>query len=189
MSRLVLASASPRRRKLLADAGYEFSVIESPYVEDMTLTLDPVELARVIAEGKARAMHMPDAVVLAADTIVVIGASVLGKPRDDADATRMLEMLGGAEHEVITGYAVLEGDKMASGAVATKVRFRPLNEAEIAAYVVTGEPIGKAGAYAIQGGAAAFVKSIDGPLDNVIGLPVNEVSAALREYGIVPVTK
>ena len=194
MYRLALASASPRRLELLTGAGYAFSVIESPYEEDMTLALDPPELARVIAEGKARAaaaISGPDKIVLAADTIVVAGASVLGKPRDAEDASRMLGLLSGAEHEVITGYAVIDNKsvKMTSGAVITRVRFRPLGEAEIAAYVASGEPMGKAGAYAIQGGAAKFVESVDGPLDNVIGLPLKEVGEALREFGIVPVSK
>ena len=192
MSRLVLASASPRRRELLSDAGYEFSVIDSPFEEDMTLPLDPRELARVIAEGKAGAtapLCEPDSVVLAADTIVVLGKSVLGKPRDAADATRMLRMLGGAEHEVITGYAVVDtrSGAMASGVVITRVRFRPITDAEIAAYIASGEPMDKAGAYAIQGGAAAFVESITGPLDNVIGLPLKEVSEALRKFKITPI--
>ena len=188
MPELMLASASPRRRELLSRAGFRFTVAESPYIEDMTLPLDPSELAAVMAEGKARAINAPDAVVLGADTIVVLGRSVLGKPLDAEDAARMLARLSGAVHEVITGYAVIDNSsgETSSGAVTTRVRFRAITDAEISEYIATREPMGKAGAYAIQGGASKFVESIDGPLDNVMGLPMKEVGEALARSGILP---
>lgn len=188
MSKLILASASPRRRQLMADAGYTFEVIESPYQEDMTLELPPAELARVLALNKARAVDA-DGVIIGADTIVVCDGHIMGKPVDADDARRMLRMLGGVTHEVMTGIAVVGGDKEHSQTIATKVSFRVLTEAEIEAYISTGEPMDKAGAYAIQGGAAVFVESIDGAIDNVIGLPMRELGEVLGTVGVVRLFK
>lgn len=178
---IVLASASPRRRKLMEGAGYRFRVMPSE-ADESTPPGMPAEQAVVeVARRKARAVDAGDALVLAADTIVALGDEILGKPRDAADARRILARLSGREHRVLTGVAARRGARLWSGVETTKVRFRELSEDEIAAYVATGEPLDKAGAYAIQGGAAGFVEAMDGPLDNVVGLPMGLAARLLDE--------
>jgi septum formation protein len=188
--RLVLASASPRRRELLARAALAFEVAESPYEEDLTLDLPPAALARHLAREKARAAGPahPDSVLLAADTIVVLGERVLGKPADGEDARRMLRRLSGRAHRVITGFTVLDTNsgRETTASLETTVRFRSLREEEIEAYVAGGEPLDKAGAYAIQEGGARFVERMEGDYDNVVGLPVADVLRVLAEFGVFP---
>jgi septum formation protein len=184
--RLILASASPRRQELLSRAGLSFDVIPSSYEEDLSLNMPPMELAMYLAHGKARevAARYPDVVVIGADTFIVHEGDILGKPSGEDDAREMLGALSGKAHEVITGYTVIHGDKVVSQSVSTKVVFRQLSDDEINEYVATGEPMGKAGAYAIQGMGEKLVERIEGSLDNVIGLPVNEVMEVLRKFGI-----
>ncbi len=177
---LILASASPRRRELLDNAGIVFSVRVAAVDETRGEEESAVEYVRRLAESKARAVpRAPDEIVLGADTTVVIGRHVLEKPRDAADARRMLTLLAGQTHEVITGIC-LSHDR---GAVVehsiTRVEFAPLSPEAIDAYIATGEPFDKAGAYAIQGRASCFITRIEGCYFNVVGLPVSLVARRL----------
>lgn len=183
--RLILASASPRRRALLASLGIPFGVVASGHEERPWPREKPASYALRNAMEKARAVacQYPDATVLAADTIVVLDDQILEKPVDEGHAVSMLKRLSGREHEVITGVCARHphGDSFCecAEAVRTRVRFRRLSDEEVSAYVATGEPMDKAGAYAIQGGAAGFVDRIDGPFDNVVGLPLDAVRRVL----------
>jgi septum formation protein len=183
---ILLASASPRRRDLLQAAGIPFEV-EAPLVDE---TRWPMEGAEAYVERMARAKataaarRHPERVVLAADTIVVVGERVLGKPVDSADAGAMLRALSGRSHVVMTAVAVAHNGGVHTAVDRTTVRIRRIEDDEIDAYVSTGEPFDKAGAYAIQGAAQAFIEGIDGALDTVIGLPVGRARVLLREVGI-----
>jgi len=188
---LVLASRSPRRRALLAEAGIGFSLRAYPEIDETPAAglAAPLDVVRELAERKALAAALltPQVLVLTADTLVFLGGNVLGKPRDAAGARRMLSALGGRTHEVATGVALAGAGadgatRLHSGAASTRVTFRPLGEAEIAAYVASGEPLDKAGAYGIQGGAAGFVADLEGDLDTVIGLPIGLVRRLLAEW-------
>ncbi len=185
--KIILASKSPRRSELLKKAGLEFSVVPSSYDEEMHLDLQPEALAGHLALKKAEdvAAANPGAIVIGADTIVVTESEVLGQPADEASARTMLEKLSGRSHRVITGFAVLclETGAKEVESVSTKVYFRPLGDAEIDAYIKTGEPMDKAGAYAIQGGAAAFVEKTEGDYYNVVGLPVSALLESLKKSG------
>ena len=186
--RLVLASASPRRRELLAAAGLSFEV-DPVVVDEGRLPGEPpaayVErVARLKATTGAR--RWPDAVVLGADTAVVIGADVLGKPGSPADAADMLRRLSGSAHEVLTGIALAAREGVRSAVERTTVWFVPMTEEAIAWYVASGEPMDKAGAYAIQGLASRFVPRIEGSYSNVVGLPVAGVLQLLHEVGHPP---
>ena len=185
---LILASASPRRRELLTQIQIPFRVVESD-VDEQETGHDPTEMCLGLAEKKAIQVYRlaGPAWVLGADTIVVIAGKILGKPRDEADAREMLALLAGTGHRVITGFCVIDpsGLPVHSEAVSTDVRFKPLSDREIEAYVRTGEPFGKAGAYAIQGIGAFMVESICGSYSNVVGLPVCAVIKALIRVGAI----
>lgn len=174
--RLVLASTSPRRAMLLRAAGYDFDVRPSGADEWPYAGGDPGLYTESLAEAKA-VEGGGDEVVVGADTVVVLDGTVLGKPVDADDAAGMLRRLSGRTHEVITGVAVRHGARVRSGHARTRLTLRPLEEREIHAYVATGEPLDKAGAYGYQGGAARFVTRVEGDADTVIGLPI----ALLRE--------
>ncbi len=197
--RLVLASASPRRRALLAGLGFEFVVEPSRYIEVNGEEDDPAKAARRHALGKARevAARIPGSLVIGADTLVVEGGRLMGKPVGADEARAMLRRLSGREHEVLTGVALA----CASAADAaretlreagasrevvelarTRVRFRDLDEAEIDAYLASGEPFDKAGAYGIQGLASQFVSGIEGCYFNVMGLPLELLTRMLRAW-------
>ncbi len=188
---LVLASASPRRRELLAGLGFEFECLPSDYAEEDGAGADAADLARANAGGKARevALRRPGALVIGADTVVVAGEKLLGKPGDAAAAAEMLRLLSGREHRVITGLALARHEPACAkldfrdGHGDTIVRFRELDDAEIAAYIESGEPFDKAGAYGIQGLAAQFVDGIEGCYFNVMGLPLERLTRMLREWG------
>ena len=187
--RLVLASASPRRRELLGWLGVEF-VVDPADVDERPLPDESAaQLVRRLAAAKAdaTAAQRPAAWVLAADTVVEIDGDVLGKPANPADAVTMLARLAGREHRVVTGFVLVAPDGMtrADEVVVSRVCFRPLRPAAIAAYADSGEPLDKAGGYAIQGRGAALVSSIEGSFTNVIGLPLQEVEAALAEAGLL----
>jgi len=183
LGKVVLASASPRRRELLAGLGLEFSV-EVPQIDESPL---PGEAARPfverLADGKARAIAAaPGTVLVAADTVVVLDGAILGKPADEAHAAEMLAGLSGRSHEVVTGVCVRKGERRQVFSVATEVVFRTLEEGEIRAYIASGCPMDKAGAYAIQGGAAHMVRAIKGSYTNVVGLPLCELHEALISF-------
>ena len=187
MALIVLASASPRRAELLASAGLRFVVAPSSVVEERHPNEPPEAFVRRLAAAKARdvAATRPDGVVVGADTEVVLDGEVLGKPRDDQDARAMLARLSGRAHDVLSGYEVYDvgARRGEGGVVRTRVEFAALSPAEIDAYVATGEPRGKAGAYAIQGRAAGMIRRIDGSYTNVVGLPLREVLEALARMG------
>jgi len=189
---LVLASASPRRRELLAQAGFSFTVHPAHVPEDPFPGEEPIAYVTRLAREKAEAVfrelssrepgspHM----VLGADTTVTIDGQILGKPEDPADAARMLRLLSGRSHHVITGVAVVTAESAQVAAEVTGVRFLSLSDEEIASYVATGEPMDKAGAYAIQGRAARWIPRIEGCYFNVVGLPLALVSSLLEPLTI-----
>lgn len=181
---LVLASASPRRKELLELAGLDFKIVPSHALEPLPDDSEsPEEYAVSMARIKAVevAGRCPDAVVLGADSVVAVDMDILGKPADEADAVRMLGMLSGRTHRVVTGVCVVmpgRGDRMFS--VSTDVTMADISPQAAKAYVATGEPMDKAGAYAVQGRAACFVTKINGSYTNVVGLPLAEVVEALK---------
>jgi septum formation protein len=181
---LILASSSPRRAELLRAAGIPFEVIPVDVDESLLKLEPPGEHVRRLARGKADAAFAshPDAVVLGADTIVTVGGEIMSKPRDAGDATRMLRLLSGREHEVLTGVALVARRGAVVEVARTRVWFNPLTEAEIADYVATGEPLDKAGAYGIQGIGSRFIDRIQGSYSNVVGLPVALVYRLLKGY-------
>ena len=178
---LVLASRSPRRAELLRSAAIEFSVRAADIDEAPVAGEDPLDYVLRVAKDKARAVvAAPQELVLAADTIVVLGSEIMGKPRDADHAVRMLTALSGRKHEVITGICFRRGEEILPDAVSTAVWITALNEQEIRDYVASGEPMDKAGAYGIQGIASRFIDRIEGSYTNVVGLPVGLVYQHLR---------
>ena len=229
MHRLILASASPRRRELLAQAGFTFDVHPAHIPEDPLPDEDPIAYVTRLAREKAQAVFheltstrtsatahsgsepghsatglkgtgfSPDVsaagsegalaleaqwVILGADTTVTLDNHILGKPEDAADAARMLRLLSGRTHRVITGVAAVTADRVEVAAEVTGVRFLALSDEEIASYIATGEPMDKAGAYAIQGRAARWIPRIEGDYFNVVGLPLSLVSTLLEVTGV-----
>lgn len=184
--RLVLASASPRRRELLGTLGLAFSCVPADIPEVRAPHEAAEDFVQRLALEKARtvARSRPGAVVLGSDTEVVLDGQPLGKPADRADAERMLQALSGRSHSVMTAVALVQGRREAVRLVETKVHFRPLSEAEIQAYWETGEPADKAGAYGIQGLGAIFVERLDGSYSGVVGLPLFETAELLKEFEI-----
>ncbi len=184
--RLILASASPRRADLLAAAGFAFDVMPVEIDERVLGAERPADYVARLARQKARdiARRNSGRPVLGADTAVVVDDRILGKPADAAEAGRMLQMLSGRSHKVLTGVAVCLDDREAGEVACTRVRFLQLSAAEIAWYVASGEPYDKAGAYAVQGFASRFVESIDGSYSNVVGLPVATVYRLLKQLGV-----
>ena len=187
-SPLVLASASPRRKQLLRQIGIHFHTRTSRIREDI-LSRDPLVNARLLAEAKAQAVLRKSGAnwVLGADTIVVLGSAILGKPKNEDEASSMLRQLSGKEHRVITGFCLVAPDSRPahSEAVVTQVTFKTLGKGEIRRYVATGEPFGKAGSYAIQGVGAFLVKRISGSYTNVVGLPLCALVNALLAAGAI----
>jgi septum formation protein len=185
--RLILASASPRRSELLRAAGFDFQVVPADVDERPLPGESPDTYVRRVALDKALAVAacLPDAVVLAADTCVVVDDAILGKPADEADAASMLAMLSGRPHDVLTGVAVIGPAGTRVESADSRVVFAPLSAGEIAWYVASGEPSDKAGAYAIQGLASRFVERVEGSYSNVVGLPVALVYRLLREQGFL----
>lgn len=179
----VLASASPRRRQLLAAAGLSFVVTPADLDEAVLPGEAPRDYVRRVARAKARAV--PGAAVLAADTTVDLDGEILGKPVDAADAAAMIRRLAGRAHRVHTGVALRVEGRVYGFVQTTPVHFRPLTDAEIAAYVGTGDPLDKAGAYGIQSAGGAVVDRLRGSYTNVMGLPLRETVALLRRHGVV----
>ncbi len=186
---LVLASASPRRRELLTQVGFQFRVLAAEIPEDPQPGEDPIAYVTRLAREKAEAVRahlavnppdsQPAAIVLGADTTVVVDGQILGKPESASDAARMLRLLSGRTHQVITGVAVVSPTQTLIAAEVTAVQFFSLSDQEIADYISTGEPMDKAGAYAIQGRAARWIPRIHGCYFNVVGLPLALVASLL----------
>ena len=173
--RIILASQSPRRRELLERMGVaEFDIIPAQGEEVMDPSLSPDRLVEELSRQKCAevAAAHPDGLVIAADTVVSVGGLVLGKPHSEAEAASMLRLLSGRDHQVMTGCTILYGDRVETFTEVTSLHFRPLSEKEIQKYVQSGEPMDKAGAYGIQGGAALFCEKLEGDYYNVMGLPV-----------------
>jgi septum formation protein len=186
--KIILASASPRRKEILKAAGLKFSIDAGDYEEDMNMKLKPHQLAKFLSSKKAGAIAVKytNALVIAADTFIVFKDSLLGKPHTKEEALRMLTLLNGKSHSVITGFTIIDTDtkKKLSRSVETRVYFRKMTAQEIEAYVKTGEPLDKAGAYAIQGIGAVIVKKIEGDYFNVMGLPLSSLTEALKKFGV-----
>lgn len=184
----ILASGSPRRRELLEMLGVpNLTIRPAKGPERATPGAGPEQTVRELSLHKAQEVAQtcaPEDIIIAADTIVYLDGAILGKPKDHDDAVRMLTALSGREHIVYTGVAVLRGGKLRQAAEQTAVRFRTLTPAEIERYIATGEPMDKAGAYAIQGLAAMFVIGLDGDYYNVMGLPVCPLAMILRKFGV-----
>jgi septum formation protein len=187
-SPLILASASPRRKRLLAQLRLPFRS-ETSHVSEEATREDPMNIPRLLAERKACQVRSKSkkAWILGADTVVTIDDEILGKPAHEGEARHMLSLLGGKEHRVITAICILNplGEIAHSEAVTTRVRFKKLTDEEIEGYVNTGEPYGKAGSYAIQGIGAFMVQSISGSYTNVVGLPVCALIKALLSVGAI----
>lgn len=189
MSRIILASQSPRRRELLGQMGFQdFEIIPAVGEEEADSSLPITEYVEQLALHKAAEVaarvNDPDAIVIGADTIVVHHDEILGKPRNQAHAFQMLSNLSGSRHMVYTGVALIQGERRITGHEGTKVRFCALTEQEILAYIATGEPMDKAGAYGIQGRGGLLVDSIEGDFYNVVGLPICRLSRMLAGIGI-----
>ncbi|MBE6830713.1 Maf family protein [Caproiciproducens sp. R1] len=178
---LLLASTSPRRSELLKMAGYEFTAAPSDVSEGYLRGTPPMQIVELLAARKAEAVakQNPQDTVLGADTVVVFKGRVLGKPKDAEEAKAMLRLLSGNVHQVYTGYCIISGKELIRGHECTSVEFYPLSENEISAYCETKEPMDKAGAYAIQGRGALFIKRIDGDFYNVMGLPIGKINRIL----------
>ena len=184
--RIILASKSPRRKEILEDLGLEFEIIVADADESSDIR-EPKRLVETLASRKGRAVleklggGVSDTLIIASDTLVYADGEFLGKPRDRADAERMIRKLSGNSHSVVSGlYLFLDG-KEVSAAAETRVIFDAMSDGEIAAYLDTSEPYDKAGAYAIQGKAGAYIKGIEGDYFNVVGLPVNLMKNTLKE--------
>jgi septum formation protein len=185
---VILASASPRRKELLEKIGLNITVDPSHYPEDKHINLNPEELVKSLSVGKAKAVAQkhPNAIIIAADTIGVLRGKIIGKPHTAEEARKMLRMLSGKSHRVITGFTILDSfsKKTVTRTVETRVYIKKLSPAEIQDYVNTGEPLDKAGAYAIQGLGSVIVERINGDYYNVMGLPLNSLSESLKNFGI-----
>jgi septum formation protein len=187
---LVLASASPRRKELLTQAGYEYKVIPANIPEERHPNEDPNTFVTRLAQEKAQAIFdqlartspIEKVLVLGADTIVVTPEKILGKPQDPEDAARMLRLLSGRTHQVITGVCFIAKQHTQVATETTVVTMREITEAEIVAYVASGEPMDKAGAYAIQGYAARWIPRIEGCYFNVVGLPIARVAEMIESF-------
>lgn len=182
--RLILASGSPRRRELLACMGYTFEIIV-PDVDE-NVSGHARDIVGILSRRKAEAVAGAEdhGIVIASDTLVSLDGAALGKPHDEADARRMLTMLSGRTHEVFTGVTIIDAAsaKSQTRVVRTGVIFRDLSPSEIDAYIAGGEPMDKAGAYAIQGGAHGFVEGFEGSYENVIGFPVDDIREMLKDF-------
>jgi septum formation protein len=184
-NKLILASKSPRRLELLKQVTNQFLVVPSSVEEKLDYGLRPEENARLLARAKAEdvARSYPESWVIGADTLVTLHQEILGKPLDAPDAQRMLRQLSGKEHRVATGICIVSPGKTLDKAVTSKVRFKSLTDEEIFNYVKTGEPMDKAGAYAIQGKGNFMIREFSGSKTNIIGLPIDELKLLLKKTG------
>lgn len=189
MSRIILASQSPRRKQLLSQIGIkDFEILVPEADETFDPALPPEEIVASICRKKGEAARAlagdPEAVIISADTMVFLEGLRLGKPRDQVDAFTMLSALSGRTHQVRTGVTVSRGERMETRTETTSVAFRPLNQDEIWGYIRTGEPFDKAGGYGVQGKAALFVRKIEGDCFNVMGLPLFLLGGMLADFGV-----
>jgi septum formation protein len=188
MKKIILASASPRRKELLEQLGLLFETESSNCEEHIDSAAEPHELAKSLSLKKALAVAEKHrgSLIIAADTFIVLEGRILGKPHSEAEATEMLRTLNGKAHSVISGFTVLDTEthKVFSRSVETMVHMKRLTPEEIEVYVRSGEPLGKAGGYAIQGVGAVLVKKIEGDYFNVVGLPLSALAESLKEFGI-----
>lgn len=187
--KIILASTSPRRKEILAKTGLIFEVQESGYQENMNLKMSPEKLAEYLSREKAKAVAMKnpnDVIIIAADTFVVYKNKKLGKPKDKADARKMLVMLSGKQHNVISGVTIIDTNsgRLLSFHEITKVFMKKLSPTAIDNYIATGEPLDKAGGYALQERGAIFIKKIDGDFFNVIGIPLGKLVEKLKLFSI-----
>ncbi len=188
MKPIILASSSLRRKELLENIGLKFTIDPVELDEALDRSLEPLKLAKNISMEKARiaATRHPDCIIIAADTFGVLEGKILGKPHTEAEARRMLKQMSGKCHEVITGFTILDtgSEKTSSKAVVTRVYFRKLSNNEIDAYVRSGEPLDKAGSYAIQELGSLLVEKIEGDYFNVMGLPLCALAGELKKFGV-----
>jgi septum formation protein len=185
--RLILASGSPRRQEMLSSLGLEFDVLPAQVDESLAEGEMARNAVQRLAIAKAESLPEPEQnqFILAADTLVALGSRILGKPTSQGDALRMLRVLADREHRVITAYCLRGHDFQETGVAITHVRFRALNQKELLAYAQSGEPLDKAGAYAVQGLGAALVEDISGSYSNVVGLPLSPVLEMLQRRGVI----
>lgn len=182
---IILASQSPRRKQLLSQLGLRFETKAANIDETMSPDKSPADEVMRVSAAKARAIAAaPDDIVISADTIVVLERTILGKPKDEADAARMLRLLSGKMHTVMTALTVRRGDTVKTQLVQTHVWFRELTDGEIARYIATGDPMDKAGSYGVQGLAAVFVEKLEGDYFCVMGLPLCTLCTMLGEFGV-----
>ena len=181
--KIILASTSPRRKELLCKSGIDFEVVPSTVKEELVKSYTPIENVKRLARIKCLdvAEKYPDKIVLGADTIVVFNNKIYGKPKDEKDAYNMLKSLSGNTHQVMTGFCIYSPKGIINDVVISDVAFFSIIEEEIIDYIKTGEPMDKAGSYAIQGLGAKFVKYYDGDFDNIIGLPLDRVLCELKK--------
>jgi septum formation protein len=188
MKTIILASASPRRKELLEKINLKFEVDASDCEENIDPGLEPREIVRQLSIQKAKTVEArhKNSIIIAADTVGVMGDRILGKPHTKDEARKMLHEISGKSHLVITGFSIIDTttDKIVTRTVDTRVYIKKLTREEIDAYVKTGEPLDKAGAYAIQGMGAVMVEKIEGDYYNVMGLPLNALTEALKKFGI-----
>lgn len=193
MKSIILASKSPRRKELLEKIGLKFKAVKSNYKEIIDSKLNPHELSEKLSLEKAKAVYWKNppargknSIIIAADTLVVCDGKILGKPKGQKDAKKMLSFLSNKAHLVITGFTIINGNlkKIITKSIETKVFMRKISVSEIDTYIKTKEPFDKAGAYAIQGKAKKFIKTIDGDLLNAIGLPLNSLMKELKKLGV-----
>ncbi len=190
MKKLILASASPRRKQLLKQIGLEFEVLASNIDEKLNPRLKPLhqveELSRQKAEATAQMKEAKNAIIIAADSMVAVADEIMGKPKDVKDAKRMLKKLSGSTHSIVTGFTIMDTatKKKVTKSVETKVWFKKLSPQEISVYIKTGEPMDKAGAYAIQEIGAIFIERIEGDYQGAVGLPLFALVKELKKFGI-----
>jgi septum formation protein len=186
--KIILASGSPRRKELLEQIGLKFEIVESGYEEDMGMISDPYGLVKFLALKKAEnvAEQNEDAIIISADTFVVLDGEFIGKPKNREEAEELLKRLSGKIHEVVSGFAIIDtkDNNIINDFGKAKVKFRALDDTEIKEYVATGEPLDKAGGYAIQNKASVFIESIEGDYYSIVGLPLAKVYLELKNMGV-----
>lgn len=188
MKTIILASASPRRKEILENTGLKFKVVKSNFKEYVDQNLKPHEFVKKLSLEKAKVVfeNYKDAIVIAADTIVVSRGKILGKPKDEKEAQKMLELLSNKSHLIITGFTIISSDlkRPITKSEDTKIYMKKITGKEIESYIRTREFVDKAGAYAIQGKARKFIEKIDGDLFNAIGLPLKSLMKELKKLGV-----